>query len=123
VVGSGKNGEMMEIEVQPRNWLIAAVLVMLQEEGSYGYELMELLEEGGFGQINPGTLYRKLRQMEREGLCKSEWETSEEGPGRRVYTLTDAGDEYLEAWAQACKHYQQVMDAFYQAYADRPPRS
>ena len=114
----------MEIEVRPRNWLIAAALVMLRaEESSYGYELMELLEDGGFGQINPGTLYRKLRQMEREGLCRSEWETSEEGPGRRLYSLTDAGEEYLEAWAQGCKHYQQVMDAFYQAYADWPPRA
>ena len=114
----------MEIEVRPRNWLIAAALVMLRaEESSYGYEIMELLEDGGFGQINPGTLYRKLRQIEREGLCRSEWETSEEGPGRRVYSLTDAGEEYLEAWAEGCKQYQQVMNAFYQAYADRPPYS
>jgi PadR family transcriptional regulator len=114
---------MMEIEVRPKNWLIAAALVMLREEGSYGYELMELLEEGGFGQVNPGTLYRKLRRMEREGLCNSEWETSNGSPGRRVYSLTDAGEEYLEAWAEGCKHYQQMMDAFYRAYADRPPRS
>ena len=113
----------MEIEVRPKNWLIAAALVMLREEGSYGYELMELLEEGGFGQVNPGTLYRKLRWMEREGLCNSEWETSNGSPGGRVYSLTDAGEEYLEAWAEGCKHYQQMMDAFYRAYADRPPRS
>ncbi len=114
---------MTKIEVRPRNWLIAAALVALREEGSYGYELMERLEECGFGQINPGTLYRKLRQMEREGLCKSVWETSEEGSTRRVYSITDAGEEYLEAWAEGCKHYQQVMDAFYRAYTDRPPRS
>ena len=113
----------MEIEIRPRNWLIAAALVMLQEEGSYGYEIMERLEEGEFGQINPGTLYRKLRQMEREGLCESEWEIFEEGRGRRVYSLTGAGEEYLEAWAEGCKNFQQVMDAFYRAYAERPPRS
>ena len=64
-------------------------LVMLREESSYGYELMERLEKLGFGQINPGTLYRKLRQMEREGLCKSEWKTSTSGPARRVYSLID----------------------------------
>ncbi len=107
---------MTEIEVRPRNWLIAAALVTLREEGSYGYELMKRLQERGFGQINPGTLYRKLRQMEREGLCNSEWETSEEGSARRAYAITDAGEEYLEAWAEGCKHYQQVMDAFYRAY-------
>ena len=113
----------MEIEVRPKNWLIAAALVMLREEGSYGYEIMERLENLGFGEINPGTLYRKLRQMEREGLCESEWETCEEGRRRRVYSPTDGGEEYLEAWAEGCKNYQQVMDAFYRVYADRPPRS
>jgi PadR family transcriptional regulator PadR len=123
VAGDGKVKAMTEIEVRPRNWLIAAALVMLREEGSYGYELMERLEEGGFGQINPGTLYRKLRQMEREGLCNSEWETSKECSARRVYSITDAGEEYLEAWAEGCKRYQQVMDAFYRAYTDSPPRS
>jgi PadR family transcriptional regulator PadR len=60
---------MIKIEVRPRNWLMAAALVTLQEESSYCYEIMERLEECGFG-INPGTLYRTLRQMEREGLCK-----------------------------------------------------
>jgi PadR family transcriptional regulator PadR len=114
---------MTNIEVRPRNWLIAASLVTLQEESSYGYELMERLEEFGFGEINPGTLYRKLRQMEREGLCKSEWETSNSGPARRAYSLTDAGEEYLEAWAEGCKNFQQVMDAFYRAYTGSPPRS
>ena len=53
----------------------------------------------------------------------SEWETSNGSPGGRVYSLTDAGEEYLEAWAEGCNQYQQVMDAFYRAYADRPPRS
>jgi len=57
--------------VRPRNWLMAAALVTLHEESSYGYELMERLVECGFGEINPGTLYRTLRQMEGEGLCKS----------------------------------------------------
>ena len=114
---------MTNVEVRPRNWLIAATLVTLREESSYGYELMERLENLGFGEINPGTLYRKLRQMEREGLCKSEWKTSDSGPARRVYSLTDAGEEYLGAWAQGCQHYQQIMDAFYQAYTDRPSSS
>ena len=58
---------MMEIEVRPKNWLIAAALVMLREEGSYGYELMELLEEGGFGQINPGTALAGRSMMASRG--------------------------------------------------------
>ena len=108
-----------KIEVHPRNWLMPVALVILREESSYGYELMERLEEFGFAEINPGTLYRTLRQMENEGLCESEWETSEGGPARRMYAITDAGESYLAAWAEGCKAYQNVMDCFLQAYMSR----
>ena len=95
------------------------VLVVLQEESSYGYEIMErLAREFGFEQINPGTIYRTLRQMEKEGLCESEWDTSQSGgPARRMYSLTEAGQAYLDAWVQACKEYRRVMDALSRAYA------
>jgi PadR family transcriptional regulator, regulatory protein PadR len=71
------------------------------------------LEEFGFEQINPGTLYRTLRQMEKEGLCKSDWGTPEGGPARRTYSVTEAGEECLVAWAEGCKRYQNVVDCFY----------
>jgi PadR family transcriptional regulator PadR len=113
-----------EIDVRPRNWMTPVALVVLREESCHGYELMDELEELGFGEINPGTLYRTLRQIEREGLCKSEWETSKSGPARRVYSVTEAGEDYLEAWAEGCKRYQQVMDAFYRTYdASRQPHA
>jgi DNA-binding PadR family transcriptional regulator len=64
-----------KIEARPRNWLTPVALVLLKEESSYGYELMEGLEEFGFEQISAGSLYRTLRRMEQEGLCKSEWGT------------------------------------------------
>ena len=108
-----------KIEVRPKNWLTPVALVILREESSYSYELMERLEEFGFEQISAGTLYRTLRQMEQVGLCKSEWETSEGRPARRMYSITEDGESYLAAWAEACKQYQNVMDCFYQAYTSR----
>ena len=80
-----------KVEARPRNWLTPVTLVLLREESSYGYELMERLEEFGFEQIRAGTLYRTLRRMEHEGLCKSEWETPEGGPACRTYSITEAG--------------------------------
>ena len=82
-----------DIEVHPRNWLLPVALVVLREESSYGYELIERLAlDFDFEHIIAGTLYRTLRQMEKEGLCKSEWETSEGGgPARRIYYITEAG--------------------------------
>ena len=108
-----------KIEVRPRNWLTPVALVLLREESSYGYELMDRLEEFGFEQIRAGTLYRTLRRMEKEGLCKSEYETPKGGPARRMYSITEAGESYLAAWAEGCKQYQSVMDCFYRAYTSR----
>ena len=108
-----------KIEVRPRNWLAPVALVALHEERSYGYDLMERLEEFGFEEIYPGTLYKTLRQMENEGLCVSESETTEDGLERRTFSITDAGESYLAAWAEGCKRYQNVMDCFYRAYTSR----
>ena len=108
-----------KIEARPRNWITPVALVLLREESSYGYELMERLEQFSFEQISAGTLYRTLRRMEQEGLCKSEWERSGGGPARQMYSITESGEAYLAAWAQACKQYQNVMDCFYQAYTSR----
>jgi poly-beta-hydroxybutyrate-responsive repressor len=94
-------------------------LVILREQPSYGYELMERLEEFRFEQINPGTLYGTLRKMEKEGHCKSEWDTSSSGPPRRVYSVTNDGEAYLTYRAEECKKYQLVLESFYLAYSCR----
>ncbi len=92
-----------KIEARPTRWLTPVVLVLLKEDSSYGYELMERIdEEFGFEQINPGSVYRVLRQMEKDGLCSSVWDDvcDEEGggpPPRRMYAITDEGEAYLEA--------------------------
>ena len=108
-----------KIEARPRNWVTPVALVLLHEESSYGYELMERLEEFSFEQITAGTLYRALRRMEEQGLYKSEWEIPEVGPARRTYSITEAGESYLAVWAEACKQYQNVVDCFYRAYTSR----
>ena len=104
------------IDVRPRNWLAPVALAMLREESSHGYELMDRIAEFGFEQINPGTLYRTLRKMEKDGLCETTWETSNAGPACRVYSVTDAGEGYLESWAEGCKKYQLVLDSFFLAH-------
>jgi PadR family transcriptional regulator, regulatory protein PadR len=115
-----------KVEARPRKWLTPVALVLLEEERSHGYELMGRMEEEfGSEEINPGSVYRTLRRMENEGLCESEWETSSAGggPARRMYSITEAGEAYLAAWAEACKRYQRLMDEFARVYGRRPPRS
>jgi PadR family transcriptional regulator, regulatory protein PadR len=111
------------IEVWPRNWLVPVILLTLRECTSYGYKLMEQAAAFGFVAMNPGTLYRTLRHMERDGLCESKWDTtSGGGPARRVYSITDAGEAYLNFWAKSLEQYRRHMDVFFSLYTGgRPP--
>ena len=115
----GKKERKRGVEVRPRNWLVPVVLVTLREWNSYGYELMERLTAFGFEAMNPGTLYRTLRQMEKEGLCDSRWETSKGGPARRVYSITEAGEAYLDFWAESLEQYRHIMDTFFRIYREQ----
>src|SRR3954453_11000241 len=94
-----KEDKKRDVEGRPRNWLVPVMLLSLREWNSYGYELMERAAAFGFETMNPGTMYRTLRHMEKNGIVKSKWETSGAGPARRMYSITDAGDAYLELWA------------------------
>jgi PadR family transcriptional regulator, regulatory protein PadR len=106
----------------PKNWLTAVLLLSLRDWSSYGYELMERLAAFGFAAMNPGTLYRVLRQMERDGMVSSSWDTSGAGPARRVYSITEAGNAYLKLWAGSLEQYRQMMETFFQLYAGQPSR-
>jgi PadR family transcriptional regulator, regulatory protein PadR len=106
-----------EMAVRPKKWLYPVILVLLQEENSHGYEVMQRLqEEFGFEQISPGAVYRTLRQMENLGFCKTEWEPIEGGHARRMYSITDEGEAFLEAWVEACEQYRRVEETLSRIY-------
>ena len=107
----GKNGL-----ARPKSWLEPVILLTLREWNSYGYELMKRAATFGFEAMNPGTMYRTLREMEENGVVKSKWETTKDGPARRVYSITDAGEAYLQFWAKALEQYRRNMDAFFRIY-------
>ena len=70
-----------------------ALLSLVAEGPSHGYELMKKLEErsGGVYRASAGTIYPTLQQLEDEGLINSDLQE-----GRRVYRITDAGAKELE---------------------------
>ncbi len=107
-------------EAWSKNWLVPVLLLMLREWSSYGYELMEKMSTFGLAAMNPGTFYRTLRQMEKDGMVSSSWDTSEGGPARRVYSITEAGEAYLNYWAESLDQYQRMMDTFFRLYTGRP---
>lgn len=67
------------------------VLAHLRSGEAYGYELARALEAAGFGEIKGGTLYPLLNRLERDGLVTTVWKTSDQGPDRKYYRITDRG--------------------------------
>ncbi len=96
-------------------------MASLREHESYGYELMQQLARFGAEVTNPGTLYRTLRRMEREGWCTSQWETPAGGPARRRYSVTAMGEAYLDLWVEALEKYQQSVNNLFNLYTGKDP--
>lgn len=100
----------------PRNFLKPCILLILTDDDCHGYEMLGRLAEFGLAETDPGGLYRTLRTMEREGLVTSHWETSNAGPARRTYRITEEGLEWLHAWAGALKESQRHVSRFLATY-------
>jgi DNA-binding PadR family transcriptional regulator len=71
----------------------AAILALLREGPRNGYQIMSEIEErsGGAWRPSPGAVYPALSQLADEGLV-----TDEKSDGRRMFSLTDAGREYVQ---------------------------
>lgn len=72
------------------------VLAIVSVRPAYGYEITARLREQGFSDIAEGTVYALLVRVEQRGLVDIERVPSDKGPPRKVYTLGEAGQAYLE---------------------------
>ena len=97
-----------------------ALLLLLRERPSHGYDLLERLPElTGEQRVEMGNLYRLLRALEEEGLVTSEWDASSPGPAKRRYAITDAGLQLLDHWVEALRRSQERTGRFLQRYEER----
>jgi DNA-binding PadR family transcriptional regulator len=85
----------LDLELR-RGVLVIAVLSQLSAP-QYGYSLRQALAAKGMP-IEEGTLYPLLRRLEGQGLLQSEWRI-EDGPPRRYYRLSNAGEAALRRLA------------------------
>jgi DNA-binding PadR family transcriptional regulator len=71
----------------------SAILALLDDRPMHGYEMIQELEERTGGRWTPsaGSVYPTLQLLEDEGLV-----TAEEVDDRKVYSLTESGQERTE---------------------------
>ena len=95
-----------------------ALLLLLRERSSYGYELAaELRRDNLLPQPVPtARIYEALRRLEHDGAVVSDREASPSGPDRHRYTLTPAGRGRLDRWAEALRPTARSVRVLLDAY-------
>lgn len=86
-----------------------ALLAIMAKGPAHGYSIMKQLAESGIfeGNLPDATgIYRILKTMEKDGSLKSDWDTGESGPAKKIYEITVRGRKCLNYWANTLKKHQ-----------------
>jgi len=76
--------------------LEGCVLAIIAVEETYGYEIISVLADYGFNDIQDGTLYPVLTRLEKRDLIVCRIGKSPYGPKRKYFRISEEGKEYLE---------------------------
>ena len=88
-------------------------MALIRETPRYAYELIEALGKTGM-LTTEGTLYPLLSRLRRDGLVKTEWQESTDGPPRRYYELTAEGRRALTAFKTEWTSFRGAVDGILQ---------
>ena len=99
-------------------FLIPALLLVLSEKPSHGYELTEKYTGFGFtvSGSDPGAVYRTLKLLDSDKFIRSKWKTDEPGPAKKIYSITDKGSKLLSSWAMEIKERKKTLEFFLKRY-------
>ena len=86
------------------------VLALLAGHERYGYELVQALSRVPGMLVTEGTVYPILSRLKSDGLVETEWRESREGPPRKYYRLTTAGEAALEEFKGQWRLFSQGVD-------------
>jgi len=84
-------------------------MALIRETPRYAYELIEALGKTGL-LTTEGTLYPLLSRLRRDGLVKTEWQESTDGPPRRYYHLTSDGELALASFTKQWRVFRDAVD-------------
>jgi len=77
-----------------------ALLGLLVQGERYGYDLKRMIDQEftPFWRIDFAQLYRSLAKMTQKGWIRVRVQAGDEGPARKMYTLTPRGRHAFETW-------------------------
>ncbi len=87
-----------------------AVLAVLAERDSYGYDVVRRLREAGLEDVGDASVYGTLRRLFKAGALNSYVVASDEGPHRKYYGLNDVGRSLLRNSATTWTSFAATMN-------------
>jgi PadR family transcriptional regulator, regulatory protein PadR len=94
---SGAVPAINQAETQMRKGMLTYCVLLICKDGKvYSSEIIRQLRAAELIVVE-GTLYPLLSRLARDQLVAYEWQESEQGPPRKYYWLTEAGQAVLEA--------------------------
>jgi len=102
---------MDKIEL-PQGTLDLLILKTLALKPQHGWGISERIQQisSDVLQIQQGSLYPALHRLERRGLIKAKWATSENNRQAKYYELTRMGRKQLETESAAWRKLTSVVD-------------
>ena len=77
----------------------AFILLMLSFGPNHGLGILSKMDELVKGhRLDTAVIYRMLKKLESEKAIVSDWESSELGPKKKVYSITDKGKLDLKTY-------------------------
>jgi PadR family transcriptional regulator len=90
-----------------------AVLAVIAQGETYGYEILSRLEGAGFDGVGDASVYGTLRRLEQAGHLESRLVASDSGPARKYYSVTASGAEQLrdgtETWLRINAAFRELV--------------
>ena len=87
-----------------------AVLAVLDNGETYGYDIRSRLEEAGLNGVGDASVYGTLRRLEQAGHLTSRLAASPNGPARKYYRVSDAGRTALRAGVDTWRRVEGALD-------------
>jgi PadR family transcriptional regulator PadR len=76
------------------------LLTLISEEPSYGYEMVDKLQQRGLALVSEGSIYPLLSRLQKKGYIQGYFVESTGGPPRKYYRIEPEGKERLDEWIE-----------------------
>ncbi len=111
-----KNIENTKSQMRKGSLEFCILLLIASSQKMYASDMLKELKNHELIVVE-GTIYPLLNRLKREGLLDYEWQESQNGPPRKYYFVTAAGDEMIRELMATWKSLNKSITSLMKQYA------